>query len=127
MVSPTTNALYSVKVKSKNGCIATDEINISVNEKPNIEMPNAITPNEDGLNDVFFLDFLANNSNAFPDNELAIYNRWGDMVFRAKPYLNNWKGTNQNGSPLPAGTYYYILRLNLNNGSVYQGDITILK
>jgi flagellar hook assembly protein FlgD len=49
------------------------------------------------------------------------------MVFRAKPYLNNWKGTNQNGSPLPAGTYYYILRLNLNNGSVYQGDITILK
>lgn len=127
MVSPTTNALYSVKVKSKNGCIATDEINISVNEKPNIEMPNAITPNEDGLNDVFFLDFLANNSNAFPDNELAIYNRWGDMVFRAKPYLNNWKGTNQNGSLLPAGTYYYILRLNLNNGSVYQGDITILK
>lgn len=126
-VNPLVNTTYSVRVVSKNGCVATDELTILVNIKPYIEMPNAITPNDDGMNDAFFLDFLANGNNPFPDNELAIYNRWGDMVFRAKPYLNNWKGTNQSGNPLPAGTYYYILRLSLNEGSVYQGDITIIK
>ncbi|HRF38557.1 MAG TPA: gliding motility-associated C-terminal domain-containing protein, partial [Saprospiraceae bacterium] len=61
------------------------------------------------------------------NNELIIFNRWNDQVFRAAPYLNNWRGVNQSGQELPQGTYYYILRLNIAEGEIIMGDITIVK
>ena len=92
------------------------------------EVPNGITPNGDGLNDELVFDVLLNNPpSEFPDNEIIIFNRWGDIVFQAKPYLNDWKGTNDSGKDLPQATYYYILRLNIANGDIIRGDVTILK
>ncbi len=92
------------------------------------EFPNAITANGDGINDALFFDLLANNSpEAFPDNELIIFNRWGDIVFQAKPYNNDWTGLSDSGDLLPEGTYYYILRLNIGEGEIIRGDITILR
>ncbi len=92
------------------------------------DAPNAITPNGDGLNDELVFDVLVKNTPAaFPDNELIIFNRWGDIVYKAKPYFNDWKGTNNAGLELPHGTYYYILRLNLAAGNIIRGDITILR
>jgi large repetitive protein len=92
------------------------------------EVPNGITPNGDGLNDELVFDILLNNPpSEFPDNEIIIFNRWGDIVYQAKPYLNDWKGTNDSGKDLPQATYYYILRLNLSNGDIIRGDVTILK
>jgi gliding motility-associated-like protein len=67
---------------------------------------NGFSPNDDGKNDTFVIDGLDN----FPDNELIIYNRWGNQVFRKKNYDNTWNGTWE-GSNLPDGTYYYILCL----------------
>ena len=93
---------------------------------PKPKAPNGITPNGDGLNDAFVFDELL-NPESFPDNEIVIFNRWGDVVFSAKPYLNDWKGTNKSGKDLPQGTYYYILRLNLAQSKIIRGDITILK
>lgn len=89
--------------------------------------PNAITPNGDGLNDELIFDQLLNTPDLYPNHELIIFNRWNDIVFRASPYLNNWRGTNQSGQDLPQGTYYYILRLNVAEGEIIRGDITILK
>jgi len=40
-----------------------------------------------------------------------IYNQWGDQVFHAQPYNNDWQGT-YNGDDLPVGTYYYVIDLN---------------
>ncbi|MFK8006032.1 MAG: gliding motility-associated C-terminal domain-containing protein [Saprospiraceae bacterium] len=88
---------------------------------------NTITPNDDGLNDVFVFDVLVQNPNDFVNNELVVFNRWGDVVYEAKPYSNDWGGTNQNGKPLPEGTYYYILRLDFAAGLVLKGDVTILR
>ena len=48
-------------------------------------------------------------------------------MYQAKPYDNNWRGTTDDGNELPAGTYYYILRLDMPNGLIVKGDITILK
>ncbi|MCC7466764.1 MAG: gliding motility-associated C-terminal domain-containing protein, partial [Saprospiraceae bacterium] len=42
--------------------------------------------------------------------EVTIYNQWGDVVFHAKPYLNNWEGT-YNKEELPAGTYFFRVKL----------------
>ncbi len=86
-------------------------------------IPNGITPNGDGANETFYIE----NLEYFPDNDIIIFNRWGDIVFKAKPYLNDWTGTNQQGKPMPDGTYYYVLRLLIGDGDMYKGDITILR
>ena len=91
------------------------------------DVPNAITPNGDGLNDQLIFDQLLLRPDFYPDNELIIFNRWNDIVFKARPYLNNWEGTNQSGEPLPQGTYYYILRLNIAEGEILKGDITVVR
>jgi gliding motility-associated-like protein len=103
-------------------------VNIQVDpNRPGPQLPNAITPNGDGLNDELVFDLIENAFDFWPDNELIIFNRWGDIVYQAKPYTNNWRGTNLNGQELPDGTYYYILRLDIANGVIYKGDVTILK
>ncbi len=90
-------------------------------------LPNAITPNGDGLNDRLIFDQILEAPDLYPNNELIIFNRWNDIVFRARPYLNDWQGTNQSGQELPQGTYYYILRLNISEGEIIRGDVTIVK
>jgi len=90
-------------------------------------LPNAITPNGDNLNEMLVFDALLATPEEFPDNELIIFNRWGDIVYQAKPYINNWRGTNNNGGELPQATYYYILRLDIANGIILRGDVTVLR
>lgn len=90
-------------------------------------VPNAITPNGDGMNDVLLIDELIFDAVDFPKSELIIFNRWGDVVYKASPYNNDWQGTTSNGDDLPEGTYYYILRLDIVEGDVMKGDITILR
>jgi len=89
------------------------------------QIANGITPNGDGKNDVFIIPEISMEPDKYPDNELLIYNRWGDVVYRAKPYLNDWRGTDKSGKDLPQGTYYYLMTLTVGNS--YQGDVTILK
>ncbi len=93
----------------------------------NVELPNGITPNGDGVNETFIVPHLEYKPEQYPDRELIIFNRWGDIVFQAKPYLNDWNGQNKNGQPLPSSTYYYVLRLDIGEGKIFKGDITILK
>ncbi|PHI21115.1 hypothetical protein CEQ90_03575 [Lewinellaceae bacterium SD302] len=88
---------------------------------------NTITPNGDGLNEFLIFDLLDFQAEDFPDNSLIIFNRWGDILYEAAPYNNDWDGRNQSGNELPEGTYYYILRLDLGEGDIIRGDITILR
>ncbi len=90
-------------------------------------VPNAITPNGDGMNDQLIIDELIFDALDFPRSELIIFNRWGDIVFNASPYNNNWGGESNSGTDLPEGTYYYVLRLDTVEGEVMKGDITILR
>jgi gliding motility-associated-like protein len=92
-----------------------------------IETPNGITPNGDGLNDALIFDQLILNPDEYPNNELIVFNRWGDIVFQAQPYGNDWQGENMDGTNLPDGTYYFILRLDIGGGEIIKGDVTILR
>ncbi|HBG86803.1 MAG TPA: hypothetical protein DDW62_04570, partial [Marinilabiliaceae bacterium] len=60
----------------------------------------------------------------YPDNELAIYNRWGGLVYQKSPYDNSWDGTTTmklyGSGDLPEGSYYYILRL---DKAIFKGSI----
>lgn len=90
-------------------------------------LPNAITPNGDGLNDRLLFDELIFDGVDFPQSELVVFNRWGDIVYRVSPYNNDWEGKNDNGDDLPEGTYYFVLRLDVADGESMKGDITILR
>ncbi len=69
-----------------------------------------ITPNEDGINDEFIISCLEGGGNStYPNNSLLIFNQWGDKVFEAAPYQNDWRGTYE-GKDLPDGTYFYIFK-----------------
>lgn len=105
-------------------------VQVFIEQDPNFQAPprtNAITPNGDGVNDFLVFDELTGATEQYPDNQLIIFNRWGDIVFEARPYVNNWEGTNNLGQNLPEGTYYYILRLNISEGIIIRGDVTVLR
>jgi gliding motility-associated-like protein len=87
-------------------------------------IPNMITPNNDGKNDFWRLDFI---NVFFPDAEIEIYNRWGDQIFRSVGYDNAWDGSYK-GAPLPVGAYFYTIKLvDADEQKIYKGTITLLK
>lgn len=98
--------------------------NTSTDEKKivgNIKVPNVITPNGDGKNDVLKIEGIE----LYKENTLAIFNRWGNEVYRsAGNYQNNWSGEG-----LSEGTYYYVLKLVSKEGvaSSATGYITLLR
>ena len=91
------------------------------------EVPNGITPNGDGVNDQLVFDILLIDPDAREQSEIIIFNRWGDIVYTDAPYDNDWAGTNQDGGELPSGTYYYVLRMDLGDGQIIKGHVTIMK
>jgi gliding motility-associated-like protein len=104
---------------NKGSCPAvSDEVMIYLKE---FLIPNAISPNEDGFNDVFYVTALEN----YAQVRLQIFNRWGLKVFEDKDYRNNWRGTNSNNQQLPDDTYYYILEI--PDRQNYTGFIMIRK
>jgi gliding motility-associated-like protein len=77
-----------------------------------IIIPEGISPNGDGQNDVFEIIGLED----FPDNTLTVFNRWGHMVYQKRNYSNDWDGTSESpvtigNGMLPKGTYFYVLDL----------------
>ncbi len=106
-------------------------VNIAIPVDPDFEPDpevNAITPNGDGVNDRLTFNVLEDFPSFQEGNELIIFNRWGDIVFEAAPYQNGtWEGTTDGGQMLPEGTYYYVLRLDIPNGKIERGNITILR
>ena len=85
-------------------------------------IPTVITPNDDGMNDAVEITCVDQN----PENELVVYNRWGDEVYRASPYNNDWKGT-YNDQPLPDGTYFYVFLRNATDTDPQKGSLTIMR
>ncbi|MFT5626976.1 MAG: gliding motility-associated-like protein/uncharacterized repeat protein (TIGR01451 family) [Dokdonia sp.] len=74
---------------------------------------NGLSPNNDGLNDTFYIECIEE----FPNNNLKIYNRYGLQIYESNNYQNDWDGRPNMGIPstseiLPVGTYYYIIDLN---------------
>lgn len=109
----------SVQVTSSNGCVASDEILITV-LKP-FPIPNVFSPNGDGVHDTWVIPEL----NKYPDAEVSVFDRTGRRVFFTSGYKTPWDGRYE-GKPLPVATYYYIIIPKLIQG-VFSGPVTILK
>lgn len=92
--------------------------------KPRVFIPEAFTPNDDGINDLFqpVFTFIPK------DYELRIYNRWGNVIFETGDYTKAWNGKEPNGNPAPAGAYIYYLRIKSPNDQIVEerGNITVI-
>jgi gliding motility-associated-like protein len=71
-------------------------------------MPQGFSPNDDDKNDLF----VVHGIEAYPDNVLTIYNRWGNIVYSKTGYLNEWDGKSNTSEQLPNATYFAILEVN---------------
>jgi len=119
---------YVVRVTDSRGCTAQQEvIRATVQDRrfPCMEAREIMTPDGDGLNE----RFLINCIEEFDQNNLRIFNRYGQMVFETDNYDNTWNGTTKDGETLPDGPYYYILEYTDFDGNTQQikGSITLLR
>ena len=114
---------YNVLISDANDCYSLLD-GIAVDSALTcIEMTNTFTPNNDGVNDTWNLDF----SN-YSEINLVIFNKWGSEIASFTDLVFSWDGT-YNGNDLPAGTYYYIIQLTESTGSLINqsGPITIIR
>jgi gliding motility-associated-like protein len=119
-VTPPADIVYTFHVVSGNGCGASaDEVFVRVLKK--ITVPNAFSPNGDGINDTWVIEAL----DSYPESETQVFNRYGQLVFRSQGYTSPWNGT-YNGKPLASGTYYYKIDRK-NDFPLMSGWVMILR
>lgn len=121
---PYQTTTYTIEAADSNGCAAQAAVKVNVEEKYILYIPNAFTPNGDGINDV-----LQVYAKGLKQYYFIIYNRWGEKVFEAEE--NNsltWDGT-YFGKPLKPDVYVYKVQLVYLTGKTAEqkGSISILK
>lgn len=95
---------FHLTVIGPDGCIATDSVLVTV--VPEVKVPSGFTPNGDGHNDTWVLDF----ADLFPGIEVQVFSRWGEPLFHSVGYAVPWDGK-YDGQVVPMGTYYYVVEL----------------
>lgn len=101
VASPTTTTTYRLDVRNAQGCLSTATVTVIV--LPDLDIPNAFTPNDDGFNDQWQIPGL----DLYTGVNVQVFNRWGNVVFTSDG-STPWDGRHKN-TELPAGTYYYII------------------
>jgi len=100
----------------------TTIVRVTVNEE-GLFFYNGFSPNNDGINDVFTIK----NIESYPDNNVLIYNRWGNQIFQKESYTNEegWNGMFGEGLS-PDGVYFYVVKVKINDADeVFSGPITL--
>jgi gliding motility-associated-like protein len=122
VASPSSTTVYTLNIVDDNQCEASGSIKITVNGTTSkISVPNAFSPNGDGVNDTWVIT----NLSAFPGATVDVFNRYGQLVFHSDNNNKAWDGTS-NGKPLPLATYYYIIDPK-NNEKKISGSVTIFR
>lgn len=117
--TPLGDITYRLNLTGIGGCMVTDTIFVKLLLAPII--PNAFSPNGDGIHDRWRIQYLE----SYPGATVDVYDRYGMLVFSSIEYAVDWDGT-RNGKSLPIGTYYYII--NPKNGrKIITGSVTIIK
>jgi len=96
---------YLLTVTPPDGCPSRAIFVVVVHKR--LHIPNAFSPNGDGINDPWIIQGI----DSYPTAEVFIFNRWGQQLWYSKGYGTPWNGF-YNGKPLPMGTYYYLIKLN---------------
>lgn len=117
--------VYSLTVTSTNGCASTDTV--WVKKSCYLDIPNAFTPNGDGINDYFFPKTQL--SGGLQQFSMQIISRWGQLIFETNNKEGRgWDGS-YNGVAQPEGVYIYKIEAVIDNSKTeqYQGNITLIR
>ena len=112
-------------VTNANGCVDRDSLLITIEVKDILppKLPNAFSPNGDGVNDVFFV-----RGGPFETMELRIYNGWGELVFETTDPTAGWDGTHK-GKQEINGVYVYSVVATTTEGETHDrsGKVTLTR
>lgn len=126
IATPSETTTFQLMITSEEGCVSEVFFTIEVDEESEllVDLVNFLSPNGDGKNDILVFEGLEN----YQTNQLSIFNRWGDLLFNKLNYQNDgiyWDATFK-GKPLPAGVYYYVLRLDQVSETI-RSSLTIVR
>jgi gliding motility-associated-like protein len=110
--------MVSLSVQSEQGCVSRVTHGPFIIKAPDLFIPNVFSPNEDGINDNFWVEYTGDQ----PYN-IIIFDRWGKEVFASRNKQQRWDGTME-GKKLPEGVYYYKLRIGDRD---FNGNITLVR
>ena len=129
-VNPTTATNYSVTIIDENGCSDTDDMMVLVRIERPVYIPNVFSPNEDGFNDIFYIqggDFIKQVKT------FEVFNRWGESIMALYNFQPNdasfgWDGTYR-GKPVNPAVYVWYAEIEFEDGEVilYKGDVAVMK
>lgn len=124
LVSPKKPTTYRVFGLNEYGCRAEGFVNVDIDYTMPIFIPNAFSPNGDGINDVFRIA----NINYQKIATFKVFNRMGQEVFSTNNPDAGWDGTYR-GKPCDLGIYFYFIELVFPNGETkaYKGDVTLIR
>ena len=109
---------YRIVAVERNSSVRAQSNEVLLQFENKISEWNTITPNNDGKNDAFVVD----NLELYGKYEIRIYNRHGLEIFTSADYRNDWKADGQ-----PAGTYFYILKVEGARAQTLKGWIEVVK
>jgi gliding motility-associated-like protein len=120
VVAIASDITYTLDVANATGCTARDTVHITIYEQ--VWIPQAFSPNGDGLNDVWVLPGIE----AFPEAVVTIFNRWGEVIFQSdRGYHQPFDGKT-GGTALPGGLYPYTLHT-VPSRPVLRGSLVIVR
>lgn len=131
-VMPATDKTVELIVTDQNGCTASASVSLVVQAIRNVYVPEAFSPNDDGVNDLFR---IYTGTGVAGIVSFRVYDRWGSAVYNRKAGANLfdeenvfWDGT-VNGQDAPTGAYAYMIEVEFNDGviEVYSGELMLLR
>lgn len=128
---PQGSTTYTLTVIDQNGCMGSDNITIRVSKRRYVFIPDAFSPNLDGVNDVFS---VYTGKGVVSINSMRIFNRWGDMMYENTDIEPSSLGTvgwdgRFNGRMMDTGVYIYAVEITFLDGTtlLYKGDLTLIQ
>lgn len=124
MVSPPASQWFTLWISDVAGCTNYDTVWVEVIDPGEVRIPNAFSPNGDGMNDLFYPVVPI-----YYDIELfQVFSRWGQLIFEGKGHMAVWDGT-FNGQPQPLGTYVYQVQIQTPYGYPIhlKGNVTLVR
>ncbi|MEM7104226.1 MAG: PKD domain-containing protein [Bacteroidota bacterium] len=127
VAKPDVTTTFVVEIEDEFGCTNKDSVTVFLKDficgEPFIFVPNAFTPNGDGVNDILYV-----RANAVTDVYFVIYSRWGEKIFETNDKDIGWDGTFK-GAELSPDVFGYYLTLRCLNEELYsrKGNITLLR
>ncbi len=131
LASPQNTTTYTLEVTDTNGCVGTDAITVRVSKRRYVFIPDAFSPNSDGINDLFS---VYSGKGVVSIKTMRIFNRWGDLLYETADLepsafgAGGWDGKFK-GQLLDAGAYIYAIEILFrdNQTLLYKGDVTLIR